>query len=607
MTRRRTDSGGSRAVTKAHTRTAVRVPRAKPGGPLKTEVVLPVGVGAVVMCAAMGLAAAGAVKIGAPLAVVLGVTGVVLVVALVAYVSWVLESAVSRPLAKVRDALQEMEGGNYEARLPTGGVLELWEVQQGFNRMATIVGHQRERLKIAAATDGLTGLGNHRHFHEQLRRDIQEAREAGTPLAVVALDIDGFKKLNDDRGHGHGDESLKLVGEALERAVRGEDLVARLGGDDFVMILRGADGGYTRDVAERAREAMARALPEELDLTVSAGFVCYPDNGEEEANLSELANSALDVAKRDGGNQARKYDPDQVSAIPSIKQQRAEIDTLLAQDEPIKPVYQPLVELSTGRLIGFEALSRFNADAERAPDAWFNQAARCGRGLALEMAAIKAALAGAHNRPAGTYLSLNFSPSALGSPKLMAILPRNMSDIVVEVTEHELASEDGALEDGLAKMRARGARIAVDDAGAGYAGLNQVMRVQPDVIKLDRSLIEGVHSDSAKSALVEFFVMFARRVGAAVCTEGIETLDELRTLINLGVTYGQGYLLGRPGEPWVQVSPEITRALATGALRTHAQPSRPSSATRQVVAPSARPNRPVSPHAGPVNRRLSRY
>jgi EAL domain-containing protein (putative c-di-GMP-specific phosphodiesterase class I) len=197
----------------------------------------------------------------------------------------------------------------------------------------------------------------------------------------------------------------------------------------------------------------------------------------------------------------------------------------------------------------------------------------------------------------------------------MAILPRNMSDIVVEVTEHELASEDGGLEEGLAKMRARGARIAVDDAGAGYAGLNQVMRVQPDVIKLDRSLIEGVHCDGAKAALVEFFVMFARRVGAGVCTEGIETLEELRTLINLGVTYGQGYLLGRPSEPWCEVSPEITRALATGALRTHAaQPLRGGPAGVRPSAPAgSSPSVPVrraasvSQYAGPVNRRLSRY
>lgn len=611
MTRRKTDTG--RAVTKAHTRTAVTgggapagAARAgKRGSRLKTEIVLPVGVGAVVMCAALGLVAAGSVKVGAPLPLTLTVGGALLVAGLVVYVTWVIDSVVAKPLAKVRDALQEVEGGNYDTRLNSDGAIELCEVQQGFNRMATIVGHQRERLKVAAATDGLTGLSNHRHFQERLRAEVQESRETKSSLAVTALDIDGFKKLNDDRGHGRGDEALKLAGEALERAVRGEDLVARLGGDDFVMILRGADAGYAREVSERARAAMARTLPSELELTVSAGFVCFPDvQVDDDANLSELANSALDVAKRAGGNQTRKYDPETVAAIPSIKQQRAEIDELLAMEHPITPVFQPLVELSTGRLIGFEALSRFDIEPHRSPDSWFNQAARCGRGLALEMAAIKAALS-ARGRPPGTYLSLNFSPSALSSPKIMAILPKNMSDIVVEVTEHELASEDGGLEDGLAKMRARGARIAVDDAGAGYAGLNQVMRVQPDVIKLDRSLIEGVHSDSAKSALVEFFVMFARRVGASVCTEGIETVDELRTLINLGVSYGQGYLLGRPSEPWVEVSPEITRALATGALRTHAQPGRPP----RPPAPNAprRPSSGSSPVAGPVNRRLNRY
>jgi diguanylate cyclase (GGDEF)-like protein len=478
--------------------------------------------------------------------------------------------------------------------------------------MATIVGHQRERLKVAAATDGLTGLANHRHFQERLKAEVQESRETRAPMAVTTLDIDGFKKLNDDRGHARGDEALKLAGDALVRAVRGDDLVARLGGDDFVLILRGADAGYAREVSERARSAMARSLPEELGLTVSAGFVCFPDSTSEDGeNLPELANSALDMAKRAGGNQTRKYDPEAVSATPSIQQQRAEIDALLAMDQPITPVFQPLVELATGRLIGFEALSRFDVEPRRSPDTWFNQAARCGRGLALEMAAIKAAL-GARGRPAGTYLSLNFSPSALASPKIMGILPKNMSDIVVEVTEHELASEDGGLEEGIAKMRARGARIAVDDAGAGYAGLNQVMRVQPDVIKLDRSLIEGVHCDSAKSALVEFFVMFARRVGASVCTEGIETLEELRTLINLGVHYGQGYLLGRPSDPWCPVSPEITRALATGALRTHAAPARasmPGGPMRGGVSPAvpSAPRRPSSTVAGPVNRRLNRY
>jgi diguanylate cyclase (GGDEF)-like protein len=608
QTRRNTDKvGPSTRAAAGHGKKARDSRKPKAGGRLRNEIVVPVGVGAAVMCAALGITAAGSVKAGVPVAVTVGVAGVVLTAALVAYVTWIVEGAVARPLGRVRDALQQMEEGNYDARLASDGALELCQVQEGFNRMATIAGHQRERLKIAAATDSLTGLANHRHFHEQLRADHQEARDKKLPLAVTAIDIDGFKKLNDDRGHGRGDEALKTAAEALDRAVRAADLVARLGGDDFMLILRGADPGYAREVSERAREAVQRCLPEELCLTVSAGFVCFPENVVDGERLSELASAALDVAKRHGGNQTRKYDPEQVSAIPSIVQQRAEIDELLSGDHPIQPVYQPLVELSTGRLIGYEALSRFDFGAQRSPDAWFNQANRCGRGLALEMAAIKAALS-APGRPKGTYLSLNFSPSALSSSKIMSVLPGNMSDIVVEVTEHELASQDGGLEDGLRKMRARGARIAVDDAGAGYAGLNQVMRVQPDVIKLDRSLIEGVHADGAKAALVEFFVLFARRVGASVCTEGIETLEELRMLINLGVTYGQGYLLGRPSEPWCDVSPEIARALSTGALRTHAAPTRrqvPAVARTAARGAGVRP--PAQPVAGPVNRRLTRY
>ena len=611
MTRRRTDAPKPR--TKAAAAKAAQAPAPAPASArpaLRNEIVLPIGLFAAAMCVALGVAAVAANRLGLPLlAVVVGVA-VPLVGGLMAYAAWVVNSVATRPLAQVRSALQAIEEGDYDVRLDADGALELSEVQAGFNRMATIVGHQRERLKLAAATDSLTGLANHRFFHERLRGDLQDSREAKATMAVTAIDIDGFKKLNDDRGHGRGDETLKLVAEALERAVRGTDLVARLGGDDFMLILPGADPGFARDVSERAREAVERILPSDLGLTVSAGFACFPESDEDGSALADLAASALDVAKRAGGGQTRKYDPDQVSAIPSIKQQRAEIDELLASAAPIKPVYQPLVELATGRLIGFEALSRFDWDPPRPPDAWFNQAARCGRGLALEMAAIKAALA-APARPRGTYLSLNFSPSALSSSKIMSILPNDMSDIVVEVTEHELASEDGGLEDGLAKMRARGARIAVDDAGAGYAGLNQVMRVQPDVIKLDRSLIEGVHADGAKAALVEFFVMFARRVGAGVCTEGIETLEELRCLINLGVTYGQGYLLGRPSEPWCGVSPEITRALATGALRTHAQPTgrgrMPAAAAAPPTVVAAHSRRGAPQYAGPVNRRLNRY
>jgi diguanylate cyclase (GGDEF)-like protein len=620
----------------AMTRAAANQPRSpRAGGRLRTEILLPIGIGSVVLAASVGIISSGAERLGLPIIPVAVAGGILLMLGLIAYVTWIVNGAALEPLERVRGALQEMEEGNYDARLLPDGAAELCELAEGFNRMATIVGHQRERLKLAAATDGLTGLANHRHFHERLRQDLQVARERNAHLAVAAIDIDGFKKVNDERGHARGDEALVLASGALEKAVRGDDLVSRLGGDDFMILIHGADSAYARDVTERARAAVMRALPEDMEMTASAGFVCFPDNAGEDANLSELASSALDVAKRNGGNQTRKYDRDQVSAIPTIKQQRAEIDALLAQPEPITPVFQPLVDLNTGRTIGYEALSRFNSELNRSPDAWFNQAQACGRGLQLETAAIRAALSAPH-RPPGTYLSLNFSPSAIASSKILQVLPQDLSSVVIEITEHELAAEDGALEEGIERLRARGARIAVDDAGSGYAGLKQLMRVQPDVIKLDRALIEGINNDGAKIALVEFFVMFARRVGAGILTEGIETVDELRTLVNLGVNYGQGFLLGRPAEPWKPVSEEITRVLATGALRTHA--ARPAGAVAAAaggpvpaapapVLTGAGPRRaaqeaagasvrwraagnggaPPPRPAGPINRRLNRY
>jgi diguanylate cyclase (GGDEF)-like protein len=496
----------------------------------------------------------------------------------------ILKGATHPPIAQLKKGLQEVEDGNYDVRLQRVGAAEFSELAEGFNRMATIVSHQRDRLKLLADTDGLTDLANHRHFHERLRAELQRAQESNGSLAVIAVDLDRFKRVNDEHGHARGDDALRAAGQALGKVIRSDDCAARLAGDDFGLLVRGADPGFARDVAERARAAVQRNMPEGIELTVSAGYVCWPHHTRNE-NLTELANSALSLAKKQGGNRSERYDEKQAAALPSVREQREEIEQLLANPYPITPVFQPLVELATGRIVGYEALARF---AQRSPEAWFNQAAACGLSVELEGAALRAAL-GPQSRPEGTYLSLNCSPSAISSGHVRSILPDDLRQYVIEITEHELASEDGALEQGLMELRGRGARIAVDDAGAGYAGLKQVMRVQPDIIKLDRSLIEKVHADSAKAALIEFFVLFARRVGASVCTEGIETLEELTTLIDLGVGYGQGFLLGRPAEPWAGMHPDLQKKLALGALRSH----------QSIDAGPA--------FQGPVNRRLNRY
>ena len=554
-------------------------------GSLHKEVVLPFGLGVLVVIFATAVIAVIADRSGASVPTALIVAALGLTAGLLWWTGLILKGATQPALDQLKRGLQEVEDGNYDIRLGRVGATEFAELAEGFNRMATIVEHQRERLKLLADTDGLTELANHRRYYEALRVELKKAKESKGSLAVITLDLDHFKRVNDEHGHARGDEVLRMVGKALKKVVRGEDdVVARLGGDDFAILAPGCDAGMARDIAERAREAIDRTCPQNLIFSISAGYVCYPQHTNEE-NLTELATSALTLAKKQGGDRTQRYDKQQAQTLPTVREQREEIETLLEEPFSITPVFQPLVELATGRVVGYEALSRFS---DRSPEAWFNQAHACGLSAELEGAAIRAALE-YDDRPEGTYLSLNCSPSAISSGRVRSILPDDLSRYVIEITEHELASEDGALEQALLEMRSRGARIAVDDAGAGYAGLKQVMRVTPDIIKLDRSLIERVHADSAKSALIEFFVLFARRVGADVCTEGIETLEELTTLIDLGVGYGQGYLLGRPAEPWAEVSPDLQRKLALGALRTH----------RDIETPAAA--------QGPVNRRLNRY
>jgi EAL domain-containing protein (putative c-di-GMP-specific phosphodiesterase class I) len=240
------------------------------------------------------------------------------------------------------------------------------------------------------------------------------------------------------------------------------------------------------------------------------------------------------------------------------EEQREDFASLIARPEAVRPVFQPIVALASGEPVGYEALARFEGKPGLPPSWWFSQAHRFGLGAALEAESVGAALA-AENRPSGTFLSINLSPSALASSQVRERLPSDLRGIVLEITEEERVLDVEGLQRDLDPLRARGARIAVDDAGEGYAGLQQVMSMRADIIKLDRALVADVNTDPAKVALIGSLVHFARSTGAAICAEGIETLDELRVLIHLGVAYGQGWALGRPGAPWPRVNAEAAR------------------------------------------------
>jgi diguanylate cyclase (GGDEF)-like protein len=400
-----------------------------------------------------------------------------------------------------------------------------------------------ERLERQAAEDPLTGLPNQRVFHRVCGIEQSRAVRDGRPLAIAVLDLDHFKAINDAHGHPYGDRILRRAAEALAGAVRPHDTVARMGGEEFALLLPGADAEAARAIAERARAAVAAVPVRGRALTCSAGVASHAGAGAPLERLLAQADRALYRAKATGRNRTHVHDIAAAGGRPE--------PPLAALLEPgaIVPAFQPVVFLATGKLIGWEALARFPDRPERSVADVFAEAHRLGIGARLEIASLRAALA-VPGRPAGAKLGLNVSITALAREEVWEALPADLSRVVVEITEHELFGDDGTFERVIARLRERGARIGLDDAGAGYAGLSQMLRLEPDVVKLDRSLVTGVSTDRNRAALIAALVGFAVEVGTSICAEGIEEQAELEALIELGVESGQGYLLARPGPDW---------------------------------------------------------
>jgi EAL domain-containing protein (putative c-di-GMP-specific phosphodiesterase class I)/PAS domain-containing protein len=210
-------------------------------------------------------------------------------------------------------------------------------------------------------------------------------------------------------------------------------------------------------------------------------------------------------------------------------------------------VFQPIVELATGRPVGFEALARFPGDGSRRPDQWFSDAADVGLGLDLELSAIASALRLLDRLPEGAYLSVNASPATVTSGRLSALLAAvPPGRVVLELTEHVGVQDYTALGHALAHLRHAGVRVAIDDAGSGFASLQHILNLEPDVIKLDAALVSGVDGDPARRALAGSLLTFATEIGAQVVAEGVETQREQDALCTLGIRLGQGYHLGHP-------------------------------------------------------------
>ena len=240
---------------------------------------------------------------------------------------------------------------------------------------------------------------------------------------------------------------------------------------------------------------------------------------------------------------------------------------LLADPDDLTLVFQPIVDLAAARVAGYEALSRFPGTA--GPDVWFAAAADAGLGAELEALAIHKALAAVPALPDNTFLTVNVSPHLLGTDPIQDALAtrRDLRRVVVELTEHTPVDDLSALKQQTAELRERGALIALDDAGSGYSGLQQMAELRPQVVKLDRALVSDADTDPVRVALAEMVGEFAGRIDAWLLAEGLETPGELAAFARLGVPLAQGWLLGRPAPDFAALAPEVAAVVRAQVAR----------------------------------------
>ncbi len=410
-----------------------------------------------------------------------------------------------------------------------------------------------DELRSRATRCALTGLVNRTGFMELVSVALEEAE----PLAIGVLDLDDFKGVNDTLGHDAGDHLLVEVSSRLLGAMGPRDVVGRLGGDEFAVLLR----GDVHETASRLVNVLGAPLVvegQELRVEASLGVVERTDRSSL-GDLLRRADVAMYAAKAAGGNRWLGYRPEMSASLLRRLDLRTQLVLALEREE-IAPWFQPIVDLDTGELVGFEALARWERPGRRVegPGDWISLAEQTGLVVPIDFAVLEGALRHLARWRSRTpeaqrlHLAVNASGRTLQEPgsaaRVLALLSRcgvPPESLVLEVTEGVLL-EDEAVGRRLQHLRAEGVRIALDDFGTGWSSLSYLSRFPVDVLKLDRSFTATLHDGRGGEAVPAAVVQLARALDLEVVAEGIETAEQAARLRRLGAQSGQGYLYGRP-------------------------------------------------------------
>ncbi len=421
---------------------------------------------------------------------------------------------------------------------------------------------QEEHILHQAHFDNLTDLPNRFLALDRLSQLIKEAQRDDEQVAVLFLDLDDFKKINDTLGHDTGDKLLKEAAARLQTGVRHGDTVGRLGGDEFIVLLGGlAEAADTRPVAEALLKQFRdvfRIDGREMILTASIGISVYPNDGENPLELLRKADSAMYHSKEQGRNTYSYFTEEMNQEVSRRLLLEEQMHGALDRGE-FSLCYQPKVDLKSGAIIGVEALLRWNNPAlgDVDPVEFISIAEQTGLivpiGQFVITESLRVSAEWQHQLGRPITLAVNLSPRQFRDPNLVPFVEHALqqtapehASLELEITEGVLMSGHSYIKDALAALSDLGVSIAMDDFGTGYSSLSYLRDYPFDVLKIDREFIHGISTDYADRELVNAAVAMAHGLGLKVVAEGVETEEQRSQLAAYGCDYGQGNLFSGP-------------------------------------------------------------
>ena len=478
-----------------------------------------------------------------------------------------LRSLLIVPLHKLEEATRRFGDHDFDYRVEVTSKDEFGQVAESFNAMALRIADTQaesdsleKQLRHQALHDALTGLANRVLFANRVDHAIRSLGRSHAGIGVLFLDVDDFKSINDTLGHDAGDEVLIDIGRRLQSCVRAGDTVARFGGDEYAILLADLDHPYDAQViADRILESMKSAfLVGDIELRVRASVgTAISDEGDVTGDdLLKKADLAMYAAKASGKERALVFDPSMNDNFSDTAKLRTELYESINRNELVA-LYQPVVDLPIGRIVGAEALVRWDHPTEgrMTPDRFLPVAEKSGFIVEIDRWMLKTACAQAAawgtELPDGFSISVNLSGESLRRDDLVetvrAALQESRLDpglLVLEITENAFVDTSAAHH--LTDLKDLGVRLAIDDFGTGYSAINYLRRFPIDILKIDKSFVDHVVEEQGSADLAKAIVGLASALHLETIAEGIEKQDQAGSLCGFGVGLGQGFLFAKP-------------------------------------------------------------